>query len=66
MLVKDINPTGSELASLTSVRGTLYFTRVDEAHGRELWKLDRSKRPKRATLVEDIKPGFGGSRPADH
>lgn len=41
---------------LTSVGSTLYFTRDDGVHGRELWKHDGVSPP---TLVKDIVPGPG-------
>ncbi|MBW3596679.1 MAG: hypothetical protein KY475_05325, partial [Planctomycetes bacterium] len=40
----------------------LYFTANDGVHGEELWKLDTQDQ---ATLVADIYPGPGHSRPRD-
>jgi ELWxxDGT repeat protein len=70
VLVKDIHPADSHFVqrgpySLTDVRGTLFFTANDGAHGRELWKSDGTRAG--TVLVKDINPvnDYYGSGPSN-
>ena len=65
VLVKDIvlATQSSDPASLTVSGGRLYFTALDEATGRELWRTDGTGAG--AVLVKDIEPGPAGSYPDD-
>ncbi|AFM24410.1 DUF4347 domain-containing protein [Desulfomonile tiedjei] len=48
---------------LTAFDGDLYFSAVDAAHGRELWKYDSETDT--VSLVADIRQGSTGSGPGD-
>ena len=69
ILVQDINPyspgtsyfADQDPRSLTNVNGRLFFSAMDGAHGRELWRSDASGVG--ATLVKDIDPGSDWSDP---
>jgi LPXTG-site transpeptidase (sortase) family protein len=56
-LVEDLIPgkNGSAPDNLTFVGTTLFFSAIDEAYGRELWKLPAPYT--KAEMVMDIKPG---------
>jgi ELWxxDGT repeat protein len=73
-LIKDIVPgSGSGLPNdnvflfdenqFTDVDGTLFFSAVDEEHGRELWISDGTVGG--TELIKDINPGTDGSEPYD-
>ncbi len=68
-MVKDINPAGGQRWDFGSedhfaVAGDiLYFLADDGAHGEELWRSDGTAEG--TTMVKDIFPGSGHSRPAD-
>jgi ELWxxDGT repeat protein len=47
--------------ALTDVEGTLYFSAIDDPHGRELWKSDGTEVG--TVMVKDINPGGGPSFP---
>ena len=60
-LVKDINPgeASREPFFVGVVGQTLFFSAVDGASGRELWKSDGTEAG--TVLVKDINPGSAGS-----
>ena len=51
----------SPFDKFTSVNDTLFFSGVDEEHGRELWRSDGSKTG--THMLKDINPGQSGSYP---
>ena len=63
ILVKDIRPgpVGSAPEWLTDVKGTLYFTARDRAHGYELWRSDGTAIG--TVMVKDLRSGPRGSEP---
>ncbi|MBA4849384.1 ELWxxDGT repeat protein [Emticicia sp. BO119] len=60
-LVSDVYPgeTSSAPNNFTNVNGTVFFSAVTEAYGKELWKSDGTVEG--TVLVKDINPGEGGS-----
>src|SRR5262249_44039126 len=52
-------PNSSNLGSLTTLNGTLFFTATDGAHGNELWKSDGTAGG--TAMVTDIRPGSESS-----
>jgi len=64
VLVKNIASSfvSRSIESLTAVNGMLYFTAVDNIHGRELWKSDGSESG--TEIVKDISTGTSSSYPA--
>jgi ELWxxDGT repeat protein/VCBS repeat-containing protein len=65
VLVKDVNPgaAGSNVANLTNVNGTLFFSGGDAAVGSELWKSDGTAAG--TAIVADIIPGTNSGSPAN-
>ncbi len=51
----------SPFDNFTSVNDTLFFSGVDDEHGRELWRSDGSKMG--THMLKDINPGQSGSYP---
>lgn len=66
LLVRDINTqflaSSSSPSDFTDVNGTLFFTAITGAAGRELWKSDGTAAG--TVLVKDINPGAGFSFPS--
>ena len=62
-LLRDINlqPAGSNPASLVNINGIVYFSATDVAHGNELWRSDGTASG--TYIVKDIFPGGKGSYP---
>jgi len=62
-MVKDIFPGPAWLMprTLTAAGGIVYFSAVDGAHGRELWKSDGTEAG--TVLVENIRLGWRASFP---
>lgn len=60
--LSDENDSGDCLPSMAAVNGTLFFSGIDLAHGRELWKSDGTADG--TVLVRDIDPGADGSDPS--
>jgi ELWxxDGT repeat protein len=60
-LVRDINPgMGQSFPyNLFTAGNALYFTAVDDVHGRELWKTDGTEAG--TVLVKDLNPGPGST-----
>ncbi len=61
VLVKDLGPDASVLASKAVLGTTLFFAVSDDAHGTELWKSDGTEAG--TMLVKDIAPGPDSSFP---
>ena len=53
--------TGSDMGSLKSGYGTLYFVKTDAIFGSELWKSDGTTNG--TTIVRDVNPGPTNSQP---
>jgi ELWxxDGT repeat protein len=63
-LVRDIGSGGGGSGNsspewLTNLNGTLFFSAIDDRHGRELWRSNGTRRGTK--LVRDINPGTGNS-----
>ncbi len=63
VLVKDLGPDASVLASKAVLGDTLFFALSDDAHGTELWKSDGTEAG--TMLVKDIAPGPDSSFPGN-